>query len=67
MVFFICIQILKITSVSKHWRTPDQMPCFAASDLVLHCLPMSHKKDTRFIWVNGQGPFLDLPILRTNV
>ena len=24
---------------------------FAASDLVLHCLPMSHKKDARLIWV----------------
>ena len=30
---------------------PDQMPRFAASDLVLHCLPMSHKKDARHIWV----------------
>ena len=24
---------------------------FVASDLVLHCLPMSHKKDARFVWV----------------
>ena len=24
---------------------PDQTPRFAASDLVLHCLPMSDKKD----------------------
>ena len=31
------------------------MPHFAASDLVLHCLPMSHKKDTTFIWVNYIG------------
>ena len=31
---------------------PDQMPYFVASDLVFHCLPMSHKKDTRLIWVN---------------
>ena len=30
---------------------PDQMPHFAASDLVLHCLPMSHKKDARLILV----------------
>ena len=30
---------------------PDQMPHFAASDLVLHCLLMSHKKDARLIWV----------------
>ena len=29
---------------------PDQTPQFAASDLVLHCLPMSHKKDARIIW-----------------
>ena len=44
-------------------REPDQMPCFAASDrvlhccaasdLVLHCLPMSHKKDARLIWVKA--------------
>ena len=31
---------------------PDQMPRSAASDLGLHCLPMSHKKDARLIWVN---------------
>ena len=24
----------------------DHTPCFAASDLCLHCLPMSHKKTT---------------------
>ena len=30
---------------------PDQTLCPAASDLVLHCLPMSHKKDARLIWV----------------
>ena len=29
----------------------DQTPRFAASDLVLQCLPMSHKKDTMLIWV----------------
>ena len=29
----------------------DQTPRYAASDLVLHCLPMSHKKDARLIWV----------------
>ena len=31
------------------------MPCYEASDLVLHCLPMFHKKDNRLNWVN----FLD--------
>ena len=30
----------------------DQMPRFAASDLVLYSLPMSHKKDTRHLSVN---------------
>ena len=29
---------------------PDQMPHSAASDLGLHCLPMSQKWDTRLIW-----------------
>ena len=27
------------------------MPHSVASDLGLHCLPMSHKKDARRIWV----------------
>ena len=31
---------------------PDGMPRFAASHLGLFCLPMSHKKDARLIWVN---------------
>ena len=30
---------------------PDQTPRFVASDLGLRCLPMSHKKDARLIWV----------------
>ena len=32
---------------------PSYMLCFAASDLVLRCMPLSHKKDNRLIWVNG--------------
>ena len=28
---------------------PDQTPHYAASDLGLHCLPMSHNKDARLI------------------
>ena len=31
---------------------PDQILLFAASDLGLYCLPMSHKKDARLTWVN---------------
>ena len=28
------------------------MPLSVASDLGLHCLPISHKKDARLMWVN---------------
>ena len=51
MVIFICIQILIEHSVCRQWG-PYQMPHSAASDLGLHCFPMSHKKDARLIWVN---------------
>ena len=30
---------------------PDQTLHSVASDLGLHCWPMSHKKDARHIWV----------------
>ena len=54
MVFFIFIQILKDTSVSNlNSGEPDQSLCFAASDLVLHCLSMSYIKDARLIWVKA--------------
>ena len=33
---------------------PDQTPHIAASDLVLHYLPMSYKKDARRIWVKAR-------------
>ena len=44
---------------------PDRTSRFAASDLVLHCLPMTHKKDSRRIWVKIDLPFdsLDQPTL----
>ena len=31
------------------------MPHCVASDLGLHCLPMSHKKDAKLIWVKFSG------------
>ena len=31
--------------------TVETLICSAASDLGMHCLPMSHKKDPRLIWV----------------
>ena len=41
---------------------PDQTTRFAASDLVLHCLPMSHKIDAKLIWVylSCTGPLIKL-------
>ena len=41
-------QILKVANSDE----PDQTPRSVSSDLVLHCLPMSCKKDTRLILVN---------------
>ena len=54
VVFFNFIQILIGYSVSKQWRPwSDAAFCGVwSSDLGMHCLPMSHKKDARLIWVN---------------
>ena len=41
---------IKIFSANR--KVPDGTPHFAASHLGLFCLPMSHKKDARLIWVN---------------
>ena len=46
MVFFIYKTFFKANS-----REPDVTPWSAASGLGLHCLPMSHKKDARCIWL----------------
>ena len=37
--------------LSANRIAPDGTPRFTASHLGLFCLPMSHKKDTRLIWV----------------
>ena len=42
-------------NLSANSGQPGQTPHFAASDLVLHCLLMSHKKDARLIWVKTTG------------
>ena len=34
---------------------PDQTPHYAVSDLGLHCLPLSHKKDIGLIWVKNMS------------
>ena len=42
----------KLTHLSRATSgDPDQTPRIAASDLGLHCLPLSDKKDDRHIWV----------------
>ena len=48
---------------------PDQMPHYVASDLDLHCLPMSHLWDARLKWVkysdtNSLSTVLDKPFLK---
>ena len=40
------------------------MPHFAAYDLILHCLPMSHKNDARLKWVKHE--FRVLKMLQFN-
>ena len=52
MVVF--IQILKENILLANSENPDQRLHSAASDLDLHCLSMSHKKDARLIWVKFQ-------------
>ena len=39
---------------------PDGTSHFVASYLGLFCLPMSHKKDARLIWVNVLDPNITL-------
>ena len=43
---------------------PDQTPHSVASELGLHYLPMSHKKDARHIWVKMQLFCLDVYLIR---
>ena len=40
--------------MSANGIAPDGTPHFAASHLCLFCLPKSHKKDARLIWVKLQ-------------
>ena len=52
MVFFNFIQIL-IEHSEANSGDPDQTPHYAASDLGLHCLPMSHITDARLTLYMG--------------
>ena len=50
VVFYIFLQLL-IERLYANSRDPYETPLSAASDLGLRCLPMSHKKDARLVWV----------------
>ena len=45
-------------------REPDQAPRSAASDLILHCLLVSHKKDARLKWVKQPGICIEGQMIR---
>ena len=49
---FIISCFVEISELNANSVDPDQTPRSAASDLGLHCLPMSHLWETRLIWVN---------------
>ena len=49
--YFIFVEFLRANRIA-----PDGTPRFAASHLGQLCLPMSHKKDARLIWVNSDAP-----------
>ena len=46
-----CYQLDQSISDLRIQKVP-KIKTFATSDLVFHCFIMSHKKDSRLIWVN---------------
>ena len=53
MVYFIIFLIRRSAYFClRNSSDPDQMLHFAASDLSLHCLPVSFSWETRHKWVN---------------
>ena len=53
MYFSIFILFVIEIPVRKSSIDPDPTPRSAASDLGLHCLPMTQKRDARLIWVKN--------------
>ena len=49
--YFPFLFYFSIKFMSANRIAPDGTPRFAASHLELFCLPMSHKKDARLIWI----------------
>ena len=58
---FIEMPVINANSVD-----PDQTPRSAASDLGLHCLPMSHLWDARNKWVNNQNFLVQWTLVISN-
>ena len=54
-VLFFFLFYFKQMFLLANSQDPDQTLCSAASDLGLHCLPMSRKRNTRLIWVNNMA------------
>ena len=57
--FLLCVLLclIEIPVFSANTVDPDQTPRSAASDLGLHCLPMSLLWDTRHKWVNTESKY----------
>ena len=64
------VSILRVSGVIIHFyfifgkkilyaniEDPDQTPRFAASDLGLHCLPLSQNWNARLIWVKDKKTY----------
>ena len=51
LLVFILSCFVEIPELNANTVDPDQTPHFAASDLGLHCLPVSLLWDARLIWV----------------
>ena len=51
-MFFSFLYLFSMKLISANRKALDWSLRFAASHLGLFCLPISHKKDARLIWVN---------------
>ena len=62
-VFFLVLPcFIKMLVINANRVDPDQTPQNAASDLGLHCLPMSHLWDARHKWVNQEMKALSVEL-----
>ena len=60
---YVSISFKFVHSVSKNSTEPDQTLHVAASEQVLHCLSMSHKKHHRHKWVTSKANYWVILIL----